>query len=400
MRSEAFAAEFTLAAACCRPPGQERDAVVRASAVGIDWGRFERVAARHRIEGLVHAALRAAGVALPESAARTLARAAGATARAGLRLAAETGRLQALLDGAAIDNLVLKGATLDILAWGQIGLKRSWDIDLLVSGSRASAALTVLEQEGYRLKSPIHDAPGALETWVGLTKEAVFHHPALDHVVELHWRLADVATLLPGLSVCSNTQTVSLGPTLSLRTLAEDELFAYLCVHGTSHAWSRLKWLADLGALATRYDEAGRERLYRQAAGPLGAGRCPATALLLCERLLGVALPSGCAAEIRADRGAARLARIAIDALTGGELSERALGPERVLISYFLFAGGGRFRLAEWNRQWVSLDDRMRLRLPPWLAFIYGVVRIPLWIWRRLRRLSTRPFRAPPEAGM
>jgi hypothetical protein len=399
MRAEALAAEFALAAACCRPPGQERDAVVGALAVGIDWGRFERVAARHRIEGLVHAALRAAGVAVPDRVAGAIGLAARETARAALRLAAETARLQALLDEAGIDNLVLKGATLDLLAWGRIGLKRSWDIDLLVAAAHAAAARTILEQDGYELASPIPDAAGAFETWVSLTKEAVFRHPAQGHVVELHWRLADVAVLLPGLSVGSNAQTVSLGPALSLRTLAEDELFAYLCVHGTSHAWSRLKWLADLGALAARYDDAGRERLYRQAAGPLGAGRCPATALLLCDRLLGQALPPGCAAEIRADRGAARLARIALDALTGGELSERTLGSERVLASNFLFADGRRFRLAEWKRQWVSLDDRMRLRLPPSLAFVYGVVRIPLWIWRRLRRPSTRAFRTPPEAG-
>ena len=32
-------------------------------------------------------------------------------------------------------------------------------------------------------------------------------------------------------------------------TLGADDLFAYLCAHGAYHAWFRLKWLADIGAL-------------------------------------------------------------------------------------------------------------------------------------------------------
>ena len=41
----------------------------------------------------------------------------------------------------------------------------------------------------------------------------------------------------------------------SLRTLGDKELFAYLCVHGASHCWFRLKWLADLNAwLAAKHE--------------------------------------------------------------------------------------------------------------------------------------------------
>jgi hypothetical protein len=392
MVSEPFPAEFVLAAACCRPPGLERDEAVRAAAA-VDWGRFETMAARHRIEGLAHAALACAGVAPDPRTAEALRRAAHAIVRGGLEMAAETARLQGLLDAARIDNLVLKGATLDILCWGRVGLKRSWDIDLLVAPDRVAGARAVLEEGGYRLERPAgDDFPGEFETWVALSKEAVFRHPERGCVVELHWRLADVATLLPTLSVLSNTQTVPLSSAIGLRTLAADELFAYLCVHGASHAWSRLKWLADLGALLAQVGEEKRGRLYRRARD-LGAGRCPATALLLCERLFDLPLPLSAAAEIRADRKAALLVGVALDALAGGdgvELTDRPLGPERVLLSHFLFADGWRFRVAEWRRQWVSLDDRMRVRLPSRLSFAYALIRIPLWVWRRLPAVRPR----------
>src|SRR5579859_592366 len=326
MRAEPLTAEFALAAACCRAAGVPRDEAVRAAARGVDWRRFEQAAARHRIEGLAHAALAAAGVAPWPATAAALRTAAGEIARAGLENAAETARLQDLFDRSGIANLVLKGATLDILAWGRIGLKRSWDIDLLVDPADAGRARAILEGDGYGLVTPADGTTDAFATWVALSKEAVLRHPGRSGVVELHWRLADVATLLEGVSVSSRAQNVPLSPALSLRTLADDELFAYLCVHGASHAWSRLKWLADLAALLARRDGDERERLYRRAA-ELRAGRCPATALLLCERLLGVPLPDGCAAAIRADRKAARLVGVALHALTGGDGAEIAARP-------------------------------------------------------------------------
>ena len=75
-----------------------------------------------------------------------------------------------------------------------------------------------------------------------------------------------------------------------LRTLGEEDLFAYLCMHGALHWWNRLKWLADVNALLASTPEDGVERLVR-AAEARGAGRAAAQALLLCQRLLADAPP-------------------------------------------------------------------------------------------------------------
>ncbi len=381
-------AAFRLATACCRPAGPDRDAAVRAAAASVDWSAFARVLARHRVEGLAHEALRQAGVEPAPTAAADLRRAALEIAADGLRLAAESHRLQQALDAAGLANLVLKGATLDQLAWGRLGLKRAWDIDLLVLPADAAAARSVLEGAGYRLMDPADATKPAFATWVTLSKEAVFRKQEGGLTAELHWRLTDTALLLPGLSAASAWQTVSLSDGLALRTLAPTELFAYLCVHGATHAWSRLKWLADLGGLLAAQDDDGRAHLYRRACD-LGAGRCPASALLLCEALLGIALPRDVALAIRGDAGARRLASLALEAMAGGggaELDERRFFNDRIVLSQLLFARGWRFRFAEATRQSVSLHDRMTLRLPPALGFLYVLVRAPLWFWRRLGR--------------
>ena len=380
---------FRLAAACCRAAGPERDEVVRkAAASGIDWPAFARTVARQRVEGLAWEALRQAGVAPDEAVAADLRRVAFDIAAAALRLAAESQNLQRRLEAAGLETMVLKGATLDGLAWGRLGLKRAWDIDLLVTPEAAPAAREVLEAAGYRLLDPVDATPEVFAAWVSLSKESVFRRPSDGQTVELHWRLTDTAGMLPALSAASPGQIVALANGLSLRTLAPDALFAYLCVHGATHAWSRLKWLADLGAMLARLDDAGRSHIFRRAA-ELGAGRCPAAALLLCDALLGVALPDADAAAIRGDRGAVRLARLAIEAMAGGgaaEIEDRRFFNDRIVLSQLLFAHGWRLRLAEAARQSVSLDDRMTLRLPRWLGLLYPLLRGPLWIRRRLGR--------------
>ena len=47
----------------------------------------------------------------------------------------------------------------------------------------------------------------------------------------------------------ANSRVVPLAGTRGLRTLGEEDLFAYLCMHGALHWWHRLKWLADINAL-------------------------------------------------------------------------------------------------------------------------------------------------------
>jgi hypothetical protein len=386
--------EFTLAAACCRLPGPGRDEAVRAAAVDIDWRSFEAVVDRHRVAGLANDALSAAGVTVESATWERLRRVAGTLALRSLQMAAETARLQRALDAAGVANLVLKGATLDLLAWGRLGLKQSWDIDLLVTPDQAAEGRKVLETAGYKLADPADAPPAAFEMWTALSKESAFVHSLTGTIVELHWRLTDAATLLPGIDANSPSQTLGLSDSLTLRTLGEEELFAYLCVHGASHAWYRLKWLADVTALWERRDEAGRVALYRRAV-ELGAGRCPSVLVRLLNLLLFFPLPPALASEVAGDVRAHWLAELAIDAMAGKggavEVRDRPFFSERILLSNFLFADGKDFWSREWRRQFVSVDDHMRLQLPPHLRFLYGPVRAPLWIWRRLRRRFMRP---------
>jgi len=396
--------EFELVAACCRwPRGAARDAAVLSAADAVDWDRVERVTRRHRVYAQVHDALTRAGVAVPQRVAGKLADAARQAGMSALTMAREATRLQDAFDAAGCPALFVKGSSLAMLAYGELGLKWAWDIDLLTTPAAAAQGRTILEGLGYVLVEPEGMDARQFALFLTLGKECVFVHAETRIAVELHWKLVDNPYLLTGVDALSPTRTVPIGGR-ALRTLDGPALLAYLLVHGTRHAWSRLKWLADVAALLAHYPTDAIAPLYRELQA-LQAGRAAAVGFLLCHDLLGVALPGALLAELRADRATRRLVATAHAALTHGrgerEVSTYTLPGIRTLFSHLTVAPGWRPFLWELGAKWTCSADRLALPLPRPLWFLYHVLRVPLWIWRRggIALRSLRPAATAARAG-
>ena len=313
--------EFDFLLACCRwPCAAEQRGLIRAQSSPIDWALLEVLARRHRVEGLVWHALERSAVAPPVDTATRLSAAAAGIARDNLAAAAESARLDRAFEDAGIPRLFVKGLTLGMLAYGTILVKSGWDIDLLVPANRAIPAAQLMERLGYELLIPAGAAtPDRLRAWYGRSKETVWRHPRGTHV-ELHTSLADNPMLVPEIGSDSSIQEVEIASGIALPTLARDELFAYLTVHGASSAWFRLKWLADLSALLAGSDAAEIERLYRRAQ-ELGAGRAAGLALLLCAEMFDTPLSPWLAAQLRGDRILAWLVYPVRGSMTGRALT-------------------------------------------------------------------------------
>jgi len=389
MTSEALAPEFALTAACCRwPATADRDSAVQATAAGVrDWDEFLRLVRRQRVGGLAHEALSTAKIAPPSAVARVLAARAKRSIGRNLLLAAETVRLQGVLDAAGIATLVLKGVALSQLAYGSPTIKQTRDIDLLVPAERAEAALQILEREGYALRSPAHRLRATQRRALirfGREVELVRRDGKLP--VELEWRASDNPMLLRGVDAHSRAQTVTLPGGGSVRTLALDDLFAYLCVHGARHSWSRLKWLADVNALLAAND-ADIGALYRHAQR-IGAGLCAGQALLLCRQLLALHLPAGLVDELSSDRRVEKLVAIALAAMCAPHADMEAdggiAGVTRYMHTQFLLGRGWSFYATQCRVASIAPVDVVRYPLPPFLQFLYPLLGLPLWLWRRM----------------
>ena len=383
--------EFLLAAACCRwPPSAERIEAVRvAAARPVNWNRFLRVVRRQRVEGLVSDAFERAGVKPPLAELSMLRKEAQDIAQQNLAFAAESMRIQRLFSAAGVTFLFVKGATLDMLAYGTLGLKRARDIDIVIAPEAVERACALLTEAGYVRTLPGPEVgPQRFRVWLGLCKETCWRHGSSGIVLELHNGLVDNPALLPEVDAHAPLQRVEIAPGTRLPTLAPDELFAYLCVHGATHAWSRMKWIADFAALLKDADGDELERLYARSLD-LGVGRCSAQALLLCESLFGLRLPPRLSAELHSDRVTRRLVQIALRAMGGRyvekELDDTVLGTVPIHLSHFLLAPGWRYKVSEVRRKSLSHHDRATIPLPRPLHFLYPLLLLPSWLWRRAR---------------
>jgi Uncharacterised nucleotidyltransferase len=379
--------EFYVVAACCIwPNGTRRREAIRAAASGaIDWACLLRITARHGVWGLVADGLQGAGISPPTEVSREIYDRVHASARSNLVMAAESLKLARLLEEACIPTVFVKGVSLAMLAYGVLALKQSVDIDLLVAPRDVGRAADILDRAGYAGGEQLSAMTRKRrELLIRHARHWGFIHRDSRVPVELHWRLSYNPRLLQSIGISSPFQSVPLAST-AIRTLATDDLITYLFVHGAQHGWCRLKWLADLTALLSLRSEGELDGIYR-AARAAGAGPCAGQALLLCERLLGLRLSPRLAGKLRRSARVRFLEALALEAMLG---KARPFGTKRVLLSFFLLGRGWRYLGHELFRYLISPADLTILPLPDRLTFLYPAFRLPVWMYRRTKRMMT-----------
>lgn len=387
--------ELQLAKACCRFPRspEARDAIAAAMARPIDWARFDEIVQRHRIVGLASSALCDGTLGIPVDVRQRLADNARRYAANDLAHAAETVRLQQIFDQAGTPAVFLKGVAVGILAYGGLGVKQSWDIDLLTTEPCMARALQVLESSGYRLIDPADLPRGALPRFARFYHEAQLRSDR-GITVELHWRLFS-KPVLSGVTAASETQAVQIGGH-EVRTFREDLLIAYLIAHGQEHGWGRLKWIADLNALLAQKSRDDLAKLYEQVIA-LGLGSKASAALLLCARLFDLPLPGELEAALRQDRSAKRLVEVNLDCIahprTGADMPLLSRISLTLIASRFAQGGGGRALFGEFGALWTQ--PAVRARYPAALDFLYHLLRVPIWVLRLPYRLNQLRRAAP-----
>jgi hypothetical protein len=204
--------------------------------------------------------------------------------------------------------------------------------------------------------------------------------------VELHWRLASLPGMLEGVGVDGPPHLTPLLGDREVPTFPIETNLAYLCVHGTSHGWSRLKWLADFSALAASIAPDALERALSKAE-QLGTGETIGASFVVRERMFGLAVPafvrpSAKAIEI-ADLSVgvilARNSRSAIEddpaASASIERIRRRMGNVRFYVPRYAL------------RRYRGSEIRALVALPRWLDWAYWLIRPYSALRRRALRL-------------
>ncbi|MDE2595708.1 MAG: nucleotidyltransferase family protein [Sphingomonadales bacterium] len=366
------------------PPGGQALALPTA-----DPEQLARAARRHQVESLVVERLTHANADVPPA----LAAAARRAREAGLRQLSVAIDLQRRFAAVGLGCLFLKGLALSQRAYGAMLTRQSVDIDLLIAATDVPRAWRVLAEAGYLPLNPQKALSGAaLGLFLHSAKDSLHRDPLHGVAIELHWRMSDEMAA-PALPPPEGWQTVTVSPGVHLETLADADLVVFLCTHGAAHGWARLKWLADVAALLASAPDGGAAWwLHAQRAG---ATIPAASAVLLAERLLGMAPPPGF--DPPRSLRLSLLMRLAMALIAaGGGTRELATTPWRgwaEMAAKLLAAANWRARAVVGRRLLVSAEDVAELSLPAGFGWLYPVLRVPMLVRRRLGRARRRAQR-------
>lgn len=366
--------------------GEASAADLFASARGVDYQRLLWLIGEHGVAGYLPASLEGAPTLFVEALA---ARRRAARLRA-LAASAELVRLLERFGRAGVRVMPLKGPVLSDQLFGDLALRGSADLDLLVEEGALPEVERLLGDGGYRPFQPFTAlGPRHLGHLLRVENERGFRPPAAGGaVVDLHWRLFQD----PGLMPLSFDRLWAMAgeerfQSVTVRRLEGAPLTAYLCAHGTVSCWFKLKWLCDVVPL---FDELGEEEGARlmATAADLGVGRCVAHGALLAERLLGARIPEGLRAQRRRLAGDLRfLERSALEPIFSQQRRGTAARLRQMLFKASLYRGPKAWT-AVVARGWVPVRHYRLMALPDGLFALRFALAPLVHGWQRLRRMG------------
>ncbi len=278
-----------------------------------------------------------------------------------MSLNAELLRLLEKLSAASAEGMVVKGPVLSARAYGDPGMRRYEDLDLLVRHKDILRFTELLTAEGYEPKVPIGDIRAGK-----VPGEYLYKWPGTVRRIELHTEgtLRYFPRPLPMEKLFARRVYESIDGHGVPALCAEDEL-VLVCVHNAKHFWERLMWIADVAALVARQEELDWGRALSTARG-VGAERMLILGLRLAEQVLRVKVPEEMEIVVRSDRGAERLAGEIIERLPwAGGASRGVMGRAlfRMRMRGGFFRGGAyllRLTLSPTEEDWKEKSGKKR----------------------------------------
>lgn len=206
-----------------------------------------------------------------------------------LMLAGELVELLALFERHGIPAIPYKGPVLAASVYGNLALRKSGDLDLLLRREHVREARDLLVNRGY---APLAELNREQERiFFRFEREYWLTHKDLPIDVELQWQLMPKQFPFPldVESLRGRLQEAQVGGT-SVLTISPEDLLLILCVHGAKHFWERLHWICDVAEVVEAYCGMDWERVIEEATAR-GSDRMLSLGLFLANDLLGAELP-------------------------------------------------------------------------------------------------------------
>ncbi|MFE4072843.1 nucleotidyltransferase family protein [Peribacillus sp. YIM B13477] len=345
------------------------------SITDINWGEFLELAKHHRVYPLVFSQIKKKYQDLvPLSIFQSLQQEYKKNTFQMLQLSGEMELVSTLFNKNKIRLLFLKGPVIAQELFGDISLRTSKDLDILISISDLKKAERLLLNCGYQKEEKNY----LLNEWKWRTHHISYYNPKKQIQIEIHWRLNPFPSNEPSFNNLWRSRRVSGLTTAPIYYLGKEDLFLYLITHGARHGWFRLRWLIDInqmvlkGLNTKKINSSLKKYKYHFQVGQ---------ALLLSSQLLGTPITEEFE-KLTKVNNSKKLAQESIYFIS--EKSQFKY-PQDYMNSF----------KTEWQK-FISIVmliypryiDALTLKLPRPLHFLYFPLRPFIWIWRKRRKFN------------
>lgn len=301
-----------------------------------------------------------------------------------LRQKAEANRLQMLqktatllsvfdvFTRAQIPVLPLKGPVLAFQLYGDVGMKASLDLDILIPKEYFTSAWEVMESLGFSTDFSYMLSPKQKKYLLNS-----FHHLTFvkgSARVELHWEINTnrYMTGRPNDEYFQKAVAINIADK-TIQTLRPDHLTEYLAIHGSYHAWYRLDWLYDFSFAVSANQESISfisENMHRA-----GLGIIFNQSITLSHLLFGNPLPEG-------TQNTPSLIRIPLKEMVNSSENAKHKGLSRITHKIYLFKlkKSWKYRFHVFSVLSTNQGNWKMLKLPDRLFFLYFILRPFLYL--------------------
>ncbi|MGE7850325.1 nucleotidyltransferase domain-containing protein [Bacillus paramycoides] len=350
----------------------------------IDWDRFLELTIHHRVYSFIYPKMKEMDKKLvPVRVIQILHQYFKMNTFQMLHLSAEMELVSKLFTENAIRTLFLKGPLLAHDLYGDISLRTSSDLDVLIPIHQLKKAEKLLLEQGYVKDGDIQTI---LNDWKWRHHHMEFFHPQKQIKIEIHWRLHPGPGKESSFEELWERKRKSTLTSYPIYLLGSEDLFLFLISHGARHGWSRLRWLVDINQMVKQ----GLD--WKEVYKLFTAYQCEhvgGQALILATELLNATIPE----ELKVLANQRRSRKLAQDAMfyirkminlhTDPVPDEVAAYHSRHLFS--LMSNRQKF-LFIISYFYPYPIDAKTLPLPKYLHFLYFPLRPILCTWRKVRK--------------
>lgn len=349
----------------------------------VDWDEMINLALHHRVYPILYVKLKELNnPSVPLSVMKVLESKYIENTFKMLKLSSELEKINNAFITNQVQSIFLKGPVLASILYGDISLRTSKDLDILVNPQHLSKAEEILKCLGY-----ITDKEEELIGWKRKHHHVSYTNPITSSQVELHWRTSSKLKGERFEDLWSRRVTTTLASS-PINYLCQEDLFNYLVLHGARHGWFRLRWLYDIDCMINKgmLNVKKLNSAYSSYENQYLGGQ----ALLLCSVLFSTKIPRDIALLMDNSRSFI-LAQKAIYFIK--QKVDISSNSNKQLLNYytqylFTMMTVSQKALLVIYYLYPTSNDLKTLPLPKTFHFFYFPLRPFLWCWRRMRRDS------------